>query len=53
MGSFVYENVFLYCMMFTQYVALVLNVHVISFKLMRFKVYLQEMQNGGLQLWSV
>jgi len=34
----------------TQYVALVLDVHVISCSLMCSKVYFKEMQNGGLAL---
>jgi len=38
-------------MMFTQYVALVLDV--ISCSLMHCKVHFQEMQNVGLPLWSV
>jgi len=40
-------------MVFTHYVALVLDVHVISCQLMCSKVYFQEMQNGGLPLWLV
>ena len=40
-------------MVFTQYVALVLDFHIISHELICGKVYFQEMQNGGLQLWSV
>ena len=40
-------------MLFTQYVALVVDVHVISCSLMCSKVYFQVMQNGGLALWQV
>jgi len=40
-------------MVFTQYVALVLDVHVISCLLMCSQVFFQEMQNGGLSFWSV
>jgi len=40
-------------MVFTQYVALLLDVHVISYSMICSIVYFQAMQNGGLPLWSV